>query len=103
MRGSAQVREYFCRERSAQVREYFCRERNGRRDIVAAVRCRYKARLECARREIHAGIEHRVEETIETRFVARHYRVVAVGNGVAEIQTEHAADRLRRKRHACLP
>jgi hypothetical protein len=42
-----------CVRGSAQVREYFRREGNGRGDIVAAVRCRHKARLECARREIH--------------------------------------------------
>ena len=72
---------------------------------ISAARMRRadESRLERRRREVHAGIEHGVEEAVEPVLVAGHHRVVGVGDRGREIEAEHAARRLRGKRHAGAP
>ena len=53
---------------------------------------RDKAGLERRRRQIHTGIEHRVEELIEALFVAGHHFRIIARHVLGEINTEHATD-----------
>jgi hypothetical protein len=63
------------------------------------VRCGNEAGLKSRWRKIVAGIEHRMEEAAEGVLVACHHLGVALRAGRAEIQPEHAADRLCGERH----
>jgi hypothetical protein len=63
------------------------------------MRRRYEAGFEGRRREIMAGVEHRVEKAIESLRVALHHLGVALRALGTEVQPEHAANRLRRERY----
>ena len=54
-------------------------------------------------REVDAGLEHGVEEAVEALAVALHHLREAARRRIAEVQAEHAADRLRREGDAVLP
>ena len=68
------------------------------RDVVGRMRGAHESRLERRRREVDAGIEHRVEEAVEALLVARHHGVVGVRDRRREIDAEHPAHRLRDER-----
>ena len=72
-------------------------------DVGVRVRGRDEAGLECRRREVHAFIEHAVEELLEALDVA--LRGVGVGvhlRRVGEEEAEHAAHVVGRERYARL-
>src|SRR5260221_10627528 len=58
---------------------------------------RHEARLVSRRRKVDAALEHRMEELVEALAIALHDFGEALGRNVAEVQTKHAADRLRRE------
>src|SRR5439155_12357468 len=75
--------------------EHSRRETHRFLDVRVTVRRRYEARFERRRREIHARVEHRVEEPVEAIAVGRHHGLERVGWPRGEIDAEHPADRLR--------
>src|SRR5204862_3949441 len=71
-----------------------CR-RQRRVDVAVSVRGGDKPCFIGRRREIDALLEHGVEEAIETRAVALHHFGERLRRRRAEVNPEHAADRLR--------
>lgn len=66
---------------------------NGIINVVHAVCDRHKTRLKRRWRQIHAFLQHQVEETLKAFNVARHHVLIAgYALSVGEENPEHAAD-----------
>jgi hypothetical protein len=73
------------------------RSGDGFLDDGIAVLGRHEAGFEGRRREVHAGIQHLVEEAVEALLVALHDLGVAGRHLRIEVQAEHAADGIAEK------
>src|SRR3990167_9840133 len=74
-----------------------CHSRGGERrfNLRRTVRCGYESSFVRGRRQVHALREHRVKEFVEAILVALHHLGKTRRGRRAEVQAEHAADRLR--------
>ena len=68
-------------------------------NILVRVGVRHKARLKCGWAKVEARREHVMEELIELIFIAFHDFIEACWSLFTEINTEHAANRLRAEFH----
>nr|VUD26170.1 Uncharacterised protein [Salmonella sp. NCTC 7297] len=76
-----------------QLRKCPTRGVNGMINVVHAVCDRHKTRFKRRWRQIHAFLQHQVEETLKAFNVARHHVLIAgYALGVGEENPEHAAD-----------
>ncbi|KAF1852355.1 hypothetical protein Lal_00037083 [Lupinus albus] len=85
---------------SAQFGEGLGRSGDGFLDDGIAVLGRHKAGLEGRRREVHACIQHLVEEAVEAFLVALHHLGIAGRHLGIEVEAEHAADGIGGEAHA---
>jgi len=61
---------------------------------------RHETGFECGWREVVAGLQHRMEKSVERLAIAGHHFRVGLRDVLCKIDAEHAADRICAERHA---